>query len=232
MERKCGEDTVKDFIKKYGHAWTWSYGIIYLIWWGTLSTASAENFSPVHIRFDDFIPFCEWFIIPYLLWFPYVLFTIAYFFFFAERREYYQLTAFLFIGMTVALMTYTIWPNGVDFRPDPADFGRDNILTRLTSYIYTADRNVNCCPSIHCYNAIGVSIGICRYERKRGKRRLSVAGIVLSGLICLSTVFVKQHSVQDMFWSFGLAVIMYTAVYVLPNRLRKKVSKGIEGVTE
>lgn len=213
---------MKKFLKKYKHAWTLLYALIYLTWWGSLAQAITDDFTPIHMALDDKIPFCEWFVIPYYLWFPYILLTIAYFFFFAQRREYYQLVGFLFIGMTAALITYTIWPNGIDFRPEMEMLGRENILTRLTGFIYKADRAINCCPSIHCFNSIGVCIAINKCAALKPKRALRVGSAVLSVLICLSTVFIKQHSVQDVLWAFALGALMYLAVYAIPDRIADK----------
>ncbi|MDE7298792.1 MAG: phosphatase PAP2 family protein [Lachnospiraceae bacterium] len=210
---------MKPFLKKYKHAWTLLYAVVYLVWWTLLNYLTVEQFEPIHIAFDDRIPFCEWFIIPYYLWFPYILLTIAYFFFFAERREYYQLAAFLFIGMTIALITYTIWPNGVDFRPDLDALGRDNLLIELTRFIYANDPGTNCCPSIHCFNSIGACIAINRCRSLREKKALRIGSCVLSAAICLSTMFVKQHSAKDVFWAFGLAAVMYAAAYFIPDSL-------------
>ncbi len=220
---------MKDFFKKYSHAWTLLYAFIYLTWWGILGKLVMDNYTVVHMALDDKIPFCEWFIIPYYLWFPYILLVIAYFFFFAQRREYYQLVGFLFIGMTVALITYTVWPNGIDFRPDMETIGRDNILTRLTGFIYANDRAINCCPSIHCFNSIGVCIGINKCASLRQKKGIRIGSVVLSTLICLSTVFVKQHSVQDVFWALVLGAVMYVAAYMVPDYIAAKKKEGEPG---
>lgn len=217
---------MKGFLKKYKHAWTLFYVVIYLIWWGLLSCFSADNFSQIHMALDDKIPFCEWFIIPYYLWFPYIVLVIAYFFFFAERREYYQLAGFLFVGMTVALLTYTVWPNGITFRPDLDALGRDNLLIGLTRFIYANDPGVNCCPSIHCFNSIGVCIGINKCSSLKSKMGIRIGSVVLSFLICLSTMFVKQHSVQDVVWAFALAAVMYLAAYSIPDLLAQKRRTG------
>ena len=93
----------------------------------------------------------------------------------------------------------------------------------MTRFIYSVDPGTNVCPSIHCYNSIGLSIAIIKSKRL-GKSKLIVIGsIVLSTLICMSTVFVKQHSIIDVYFAIGLAVIMYLIVYV-PNyeRIFKK----------
>ncbi len=204
---------MKEFLRKYRHGWVLGYFFIYVIWFFFLNQLTADSFTPLYHPFDDKIPFCEWFIIPYYLWFPYIPLTILYFFLKAEKKEYYQLTAFLFIGMTVALIIYTIWPNGVYFRPELSTIGRDNFCIWLTEIIYKADAGTNCCPSIHCFNSIGVAVGINRCASLKKKRWIRYGSVCLSLMICLSTVFVKQHSIIDVFWAGVLAVVMYVLVY-------------------
>lgn len=217
---------MKGFFRKYQHAWTLFYAFVYLTWWGILGRVVADDLTTVHVPLDDKIPFCEWFIIPYYIWFPYILLVIAYFFFFAERREYYQLAGFLFIGMTVALLTYTVWPNGIDFRPDLNALGRENILIDLTGFIYANDGPINCCPSIHCFNSIGVCIGINKCASLRSRKAVRIGSVVLSALICMSTVFVKQHSVKDVVWALLLSGVMYLAVYVIPDGIAARKRGG------
>ncbi len=92
----------------------------------------------------------------------------------------------------------------------------------LTKFIYANDRAINCCPSIHCFNSIGVCIGINKCSSLRSKKVLRIGSVILSLLICLSTVFVKQHSVKDVIWAFLLGAIMYLAVYMLPDWIAQK----------
>lgn len=218
---------MKGFLKKYGHAWVLGYFFIYVVWFFALNRLTVEDCAPVWVGLDDHIPFLEVFIIPYYLWFAYIPLTIAYFFFWAEKKEYYQLTAFLFIGMTVALVTYTVWPNGVYFRPDLDGLGRDNLFVSLTRLIYAADVGTNCCPSIHCFNSVGVCIAINKCGSLKKHIALRTGAVILSVLICLSTLFVKQHSIMDMFWAFVLAGAMYLLVYVMGERYCRKAFKAL-----
>ena len=41
----------------------------------------------IHVALDDYIPFCEYFIIPYLLWFFYVAATVIYFSFINQNKK-------------------------------------------------------------------------------------------------------------------------------------------------
>lgn len=64
------------------------------------------------------IPFCEYFIIPYLMWFLYIALTVGYFAFINKnKQEYYQLIFTLGLGMTLFLVVSYFYPNGQDLRP-------------------------------------------------------------------------------------------------------------------
>ena len=82
---------------------------------------------------DDKIPFIEYFIVPYFLWFAYVAVAVLYFLF-KNKGEYYRLCAFLFTGMTIFLIISTVYPNGHYLRP--ATFAHDNIFCLLYTSIH------------------------------------------------------------------------------------------------
>ena len=139
---------MKEWLKKYKHAWILSYLILYLAWFAFLEKTVTGRFHVVHMAVDDYIPFCEYFIIPYLLWFGYVAAAVIYFFF-HNVSDYYKLCCFLFVGMTVFLVASTIYPNGHYLRPSV--FRNDNIFTTLVQYLYATDTATNLFPSIHVY---------------------------------------------------------------------------------
>lgn len=205
---------MKNLINKYKHGWVLSYFIIYMVWFSYLERTVTKNYHVIHIKLDDMIPFNEWFLIPYLLWFLYILATVSYFFL-TSRGDFYKLTAFLFIGMTICLIIYTIWPNGQDLRPNLDALGRDNILIRIIRILYGTDTATNVCPSIHVFNSIGASIAIIKSDKLKKYRWVSVGSVILTVLISMSTVFLKQHSVFDVFMGILLSFVMYLVVYVL-----------------
>ena len=113
-------------IKKYRHGFViLSYFIVYLILFNYLEQRPVHSYHIVHTVFDDMIPFCEIFIIPYLLWFPYVILTVAYFLFLNKnKREYFQLIFNLMMGMTVFLIftrisssSVRLYSRGIIFSP-------------------------------------------------------------------------------------------------------------------
>lgn len=72
----------------------------------------------IHTFLDDKIPFCEYFIIPYVLWYFVVLGSVLYFALGSPgKREYYQYMGTLGVGMTLFLIISYVYPNGQDLRP-------------------------------------------------------------------------------------------------------------------
>lgn len=215
---------IKNFIKKYKHAWVFVYFFFYMFWFTMLEKKVTSDFYEIHIPIDDKIPFCEYFIIPYLLWFLFVPAVVLYLMFYS-KKEFYQAVAFLFIGMTIFLIICTVWPNGLNLRQDISD--RDNIFADLTEKIYETDTSTNVFPSLHVFNTLGCLIALFKSKGMKGKRLIKISATLLSILIILATVFLKQHSVIDVIGAFGLAIIMYVIVYV-PNWEKKEAVVSTE----
>ncbi|HPU62751.1 MAG TPA: phosphatase PAP2 family protein [Mobilitalea sp.] len=203
---------LKQIISRYRHGVILVYFFFYMIWF-TYLERSVTRFTPVYSKLDNYIPFMEIFVIPYLLWFAYIFVTVAYFFF-TSRKDFYKCCAFLFIGMTICLTIYTLWPNGHYLRVNIDALGRDNIFLRIVRLLYTIDTSTNVFPSIHVYNSIGAMIAIRKNERLRGIKWLQISAFILTVLICMSTVFLKQHSILDVFGAIVLSLIMYAVVYI------------------
>ena len=196
---------MKKFFLKYRHAWVLLYTLIYMPCFAYLESHVTTKFHIIHTPLDDYIPFVEYFIIPYLLWFVYIAVTVGYFFF-TDVKAYYKLTAFLFTGMTIFLIISAIYPNGLELRPDT--FPRDNIFTDMVKQLYAMDTPTNVLPSIHVFNSIGVYIAIAHDERLSSIKWIRYGALILSSLIILSTMFTKQHSALDVI----AAIFMFAAL--------------------
>ena len=168
----------------------------------------TTHFHVIHLKIDDKIPFCEYFIIPYALWFLYISLTVLYFLI-TNKNEYYKLCAALFTGMTVFLIISTVYPNGHHLRP--VTFMRDNIFVDAVKMLYRSDTSTNIFPSIHVYNSICAHIAISRHPGLKQKRWVVNSSFILMSAICMSTVLLKQHSMFDVI----TAIIMISAVYPL-----------------
>ncbi len=100
---------IRNFLVKYSHIWVFLYGLIYFPWFTYLEKNVTNDFHIIHMAIDDSIPFVEYFVIPYFLWFGYVAAAVAYFFF-KNKNDFYRLCGFLAAGMTIFLVVSTIYP--------------------------------------------------------------------------------------------------------------------------
>lgn len=200
----------KDFIKKYSHAWVFLYGIIYMLWFSYLERTVTTEFSLISSPLDSHIPFIEFFVIPYLLWFAYVAVTCFYFFF-TNKRDFYRFATTCIIGMTLFLIICTVFPNGLKLRP--TYFQRDNIFIDLVKIVYAVDTPTNVLPSLHVYNSLACHAAIARSEELSQRKWLVHSSLILCISIVLSTMFLKQHSVVDVVSAFIMFYFVYGAVY-------------------
>ncbi len=207
------------FFAKSGSFWERSklliplaiYGIIYMASFYWLES-NPRDITIIYSSIDSKIPFCEYFIVPYLLWFFYIAFAIVFFIYFNDSKtECIQMYYNLAIGMTLFIIISYVFPNGLQLRP--TTFERDNIFVALCQQLWKADTSTNVFPSIHVYNSMAIffSLNCCAKLRKHIWVRYSVFALTVS--IVLSTMFLKQHSIIDVVAGLGLSVVAYLIIY-------------------
>lgn len=199
------------FFNKYKHSVLLLYFAIYLPWFGYLEKTVTTHFHVIHMAIDDIIPFCEYFIVPYLLWFGYVAWGLGYFFF-KNKDEYFRLCTVLFTGMTVFLIVSSLYPNGHYLRP--VTFTRDNIFVDMVQWLYSTDTSTNLFPSIHVYNSIAINAAVWHADNFKENKIVRYGSSIMMMSIILSTMFLKQHSVFDVITGVLMAFIMCRMVYV------------------
>lgn len=176
-------------------------------------------------RFDHLIPFCELFVVPYIMWFFYITFGVLFFGIVEKDRDQcYQLSTNLMIGMALFLLISLIWPNGHTLRP--AVLPRDNVFTRLVIMIYSSDTSTNVFPSIHVFNTIAMHTAV-RHSTtlKKHPWAVRISGIIAVSIV-LSTMFIKQHTVIDVVGAMGLNLVTWYVLYRQPQfltNLREKL---------
>lgn len=202
-----------EFIKKYKHGLVIAtYSLVYMALFFYLERMPVHGYHVVHTVFDDMIPFCEYFIVPYLLWFPYMIGTVAYFIFINKnKREYYQLICNMMMGMTIFLIVSYVYPNVLHLRP--AEFPRDNIFTDAVKWLYRTDTSTNVLPSIHVFNSLAIHMSLTSCEALKDHKTVKRASLVLTILIIMSTMLLKQHSVIDVCMGATLALFGYLVFY-------------------
>ncbi len=185
--------------------------VAYLIWFHILEIVPRRHYIEIGLKIDRMIPFCEYFIVLYLSWFAFVAIGGIYLYI-RDREEYDRLMTVLVIGMTFFLVVSTLFPNRLNLRL--AKMPRDNIFCRLVEFVWSTDTPTNVWPSIHVFNSISVAMGLTRSNCRKKKPVWLSAGIIIwAGMIILSTVFVKQHSVVDVIGGALLALCCFIYTY-------------------
>ena len=163
----------------------------------------------IHCFLDDLIPFCEYFVIPYLFWFALVAGMVLYTLLF-DVPSFRRLMWFIIFTYTAALVVYILFPSCQQLRP--AAFADDNVFTRFLGYFYQFDTNTNIFPSIHVMGAVAA---MCASWHTRGLStpRWRVFFWIVTVLICASTVFLKQHSALDVLAALPVCAVAYRLVY-------------------
>ena len=173
------------------------------------------NYWSSHIFLDDYIPFLEGFVIFYCLWYPFLIVPGLYLFF-KDISEFKKYIWYLICAFAICFAVYILVPNGQDLRPEV--FERNNIFTDIVGLIYSADTNTNVFPSMHVAGALGAAAAFFRTD---GLKKYRAVSVITAVLICASTVFIKQHSLLDVFGGIAVWLISYIAVYRIFRRAGK-----------
>ena len=173
-----------------------------------------DYYFPIYSPVDDMIPFCEYFLIPYLFWFVYLVGMLFYTLLF-DVESYKKFMKFIMITYSTAMLIYIIFPNCQELRP--MTFERNNIFTKLLTAFYQYDTNTNVCPSIHVIGSVAVML--CAWHSKRfNSIAWRILFLMVTILISASTLFLKQHSIWDVIVAIPICIIAYFMVYKRKNK--------------
>lgn len=182
------------------------------------------SYTPIHCPLDDQIPFCEYFLIPYLLWFVFLvgiqIYTLLY-----DTESFVKFMKFIMVSYSLAIIIYMLFPNCQELRP--MVFERDNLFTKFLEGFYQFDTNTNVCPSIHVIGSVAVMIcgWNCKFLNTPGWR---IFFWISAFLISISTVFLKQHSVLDILAAIPVCIAAYLAAYWRDRKKKGNINNETE----
>lgn len=176
--------------------------VYFALYFLTENLIPAERCTSIHIFLDDLIPFCEWFIIPYVFWYGLIVFSLGYFLLY-DVDSFRRLQIYIFTTQMIAMAIYILFPSRQDLRPE--SFANDNIATRIIGYLYSLDTNTGVLPSLHVAYSLGIMSTWLRRKSTPVWGRIFVVVAVV--LICLSTMFIKQHSAADFFAALPVCLV-------------------------
>lgn len=183
---------------------------VYLLSFVLLERLSTPGYWATQLPLDNYIPFCEWFVIPYCLWYP-LLVTVGLYLLLRDRPAFRRYMAFLALTFFASELIWLLLPNGQDLRP--AVMPRDNPLTALVAGLYRIDTNTNVFPSVHVVGSAGAFLAVRDCSALRRRRSLCRLAGILAALICVSTLLIKQHAVLDVCGGLALSLLAAGPVY-------------------
>ena len=179
--------------------------------------------SPLDLQ----IPFCEWFVIPYVLWFPYIIFTMV-LAVMSGKKGFLHSCAIIYLSIFIPMTFCLFVPNGIpiELRPDFEALGRNNPAIWLVKFIYLVDSPPrNCMPSMHVSVSCALFFTILTNKQIPWRKWLIPCSFLLSALICAATVLIKQHSILDVYYGVLVAVSVFAAVMIVEFFLRLRARK-------
>jgi membrane-associated phospholipid phosphatase len=159
---------------------------------------------------DSMIPFIPVFIVPYIIWYAFILGYLIYFWY-KDISVYLKTLSLIVIGELICFIIYFYFQTTVP-RPEVTGNG---ILLDLVRMIYSHDQPFNAFPSIHVLTTFAIILGNINIRNKHIFHSVFVP--VMGSMIIISTLFVKQHYILDMFGSMFLTSFIYGIVFELYN---------------
>lgn len=196
--------TAADWIRSHRYSLLLLYLPLYVIAFFAIERIPVDHYYIIRCPLDDLIGFNAAMVIPYAiwyLWFPGWLF----YFLLKSREEFIRLALVMFTGMTLCLVTYVVWPNGVDLRESIT--GTD-LCSKAVALIRSVDTPYGVCPSIHISTITAIMLVI--RDTKLPDFNPTVKGycLVITLLIAWSTMALKQHSIVDVAAGAALSVVL------------------------
>ena len=202
--------------KEYRHLLLIIGWIVYFIMYFVTERIPESRCHVVHSVVDDIVPFNEYFAIFYVSWYIFMVASLLHFMLY-DIKSFVRAEK-LIVGMQIiSVITYILWPSVQNLRPD--HFERDNFCTWMLGILYTGDTPTGVCPSLHVgYTLAVMSAWFFISDAKLWKKILLS---VWAFLICISVLFVKQHSFTDV-WAAG---VMYLFLELVLNGRNIKLGK-------
>jgi len=159
------------------------------IFYKILNTPERGVYS-LSTEFDSKLPFIKEFIIPYIIWYPFIFILLIYIFY-KDKRIYFRTLISLNLGLIICYVIFYFYQTTV-IRPE---VNETDIFSSSVKIIFSNDSPYNCFPSVHVITTYIVMKGVqATTDNKLVLKIVNIIGI----LIIISTQFVKQHVILDL----------------------------------
>ena len=209
---------MKKYIKKYINfiiLTTIILGIQSLLYFS--SKLFINNYHIIN-SFIEF-PLIKIFVYPYNLWYPFIIISMFIIYKY-DKNKFGPLITTMLITTIMANITFILYPSMM-IRPK---IEVTNFTTWLLDYTYKIDTPaVNCLPSMHCMFCFITSYYILTCKNIKTNKKIPI--IIFSSIIILSTVFIKQHIIEDAILALIYTTIAIIIIKINKNKIEKLFSK-------
>jgi len=170
----------------------------------------SEAYYPA-LGIDSVIPYVPYFIIPYILFIPFII--IPYILLWKQPNDYKQMAFTYLLILIISELVYLTFQTAV-IRPE---IQPTSIFDQLVLMVYHADEPLNTLPSLHTSLSIAAALFIWR----RGKM-IGISAVILTILIVMSTLLIKQHVILDVITGTLLAFSSYYIMKIYDSRSKTR----------
>lgn len=160
-------------------------------------------------------PFIKQFVYFYDSWYPFII-LVAYIIFKHDSKQFNLLIATMLITALLGQITFIVYPSMI-IRPE---IEVKNITDWILDFTYKADTPaINCLPSMHCVYCFITSYYIATTKSINLKSKILI--LTYSLLIVFSTLFIKQHIVEDVILALIYTIIGIVIVIMNKEKINK-----------
>ncbi len=165
------------------------------------------------------IPLVKSFVYVYDSWYPFIILT-TFLIYKYDNKIFKYLIMTMLIGALLSQITFIIYPSMI-IRPTVEV---KNITDWLLNFTYQSDNPpLNCLPSMHCVYCFITAFYIAKSRNINSKCKVLI--IMYSLVIVLSTLFIKQHVIEDVLLAFVYTIISLLIVFFSKEKIAKLFSK-------
>ena len=167
-------------------------------------------------------PLIKIFVYPYNLWYPFIILNMFIIYKY-DKNKFGSLITTMLITTIMANITFIIYPSMM-IRPN---IEITNLTTWLLDYTYKIDTPaVNCLPSMHCMFCFVTNYYIINSKNININKKILIT--ISSSIIVLSTLFIKQHIIEDAILALIYTTLAIIITYINKNKIKKLFSKIIQ----
>lgn len=163
----------------------------------------------IHSKIDDRIPFVPIFVIPYFSWFLFIV-GIGLIFLIKSKHDLRKTFLSVNLCMAIGLIVFIIFPNYQSLRPE---IYANDFFSQWVRVLQMEDSSSSVCPSLHVAVCISLYTGVSHSTCYSNRSDVKFLTLILTILIILSTVFIKQHSIVDVAFGVLLGVVVHLFIY-------------------